>query len=239
MIKSAIEKILSLAAVHAPIKVEDIRGQLYTNNDLTLIREVTTDSLKVHNLSGIVEYVNNNFDARLPVLIHVQSPTDVRVVSTFNDDLNRNTLIHAEALLPKIRFNDFSDIEQFNIMLQSCFVPSDVKTAVLQVVGNVRDEKVLSFGDDGTSQQVTAKAGVATSEIVKVPNPVILKPFRTFVEIDQPESAFVLRMKDGPSAALFEADGGVWKIAAIADIKTYLVSNLKGRIDAGEVVIIG
>lgn len=239
MIKEAIEKILSLASESVPIQTKEINGHTYTNNSLTRIKEFATESLKVHNLSGIVDYIQNDFDSRLPVMIHVQSPTNVSVVSEFNSELNRNTLIYAEALLPKIQFNNFCEIEQFNIMLQSCFVPSNEKTAVLQVVGNVRDEKVLSFGDDGISQQVTAKAGVATSEIVKVPNPVILKPFRTFVEVDQPESAFVLRVKDGPSAALFEADGGVWKIESIAGIKKYLEDNLKDRIAAREVVIIG
>lgn len=57
-----------------------------------------------------------------------------------------------------------------------------------------------------------------------VPNPVYLKPFRTFTEITQPESAFVLRMREsgGIQVALFEADGGAWKNEAILAIKDYL-----------------
>lgn len=239
MIKEAIQYVLSLAPHLAPIQTQEINGQTYTNSALKLVEEPTVTSLKVHNLSGIIDYIQNDFDSKLPVLVHVSSPTDVRVVSGFNRDVARNTLIHAVALLPDIAFDKFMDIERFNIQLQSCFVQSEYRASVLAVVGNVRDEKVVNLGDDGTSQQVTAKAGVATVEQVRVPNPVYLKPYRTFVEIEQPETAFVLRMKDGPSAALFEADGGSWKIIAIHAIKAYLHSQLEKQIEAGQVVIVG
>ncbi|MGG1673296.1 hypothetical protein ACIFOE_22195 [Paenibacillus sp. NRS-1783] len=142
-------------------------------------------------------------------------------------------------MLPEIDYGRYYDIESFNILLQSCFVPTDMNAALLSIVGNVKDEKVVNYGDDGTSQQVTAKVGIATVEAVKLPNPVYLKPFRTFVEIEQPESAFVFRMKDGPSAAIFEADGGEWKLRAIAAIKDYLEAALEAEMDAGNVVIIG
>lgn len=64
-----------------------------------------------------------------------------------------------------------------------------------------------------------------------VPNPVKLKPYRTFLEVDQPVSEFIFRMKqdkyDGVLCALFEADGGAWKMEATERIKKYLESELK------------
>lgn len=68
-------------------------------------------------------------------------------------------------------------------------------------------------------------------EDVFVPNPVTLKPFRTFHEIEQPEIAFVFRMKNGQSGvscALFEADGGAWKFNAVHSIAEYLKKELEG-----------
>ncbi len=58
----------------------------------------------------------------------------------------------------------------------------------------------------------------------------MLAPFRTFSEIAQPESPFVLRMKQrNPTpesliadSALIEADGGAWRPVAIAAIGAYL-----------------
>lgn len=84
----------------------------------------------------------------------------------------------------------------------------------------------ITTGDDGISQQVTIKTGVATVGNAIVPNPVTLKPYRTFVEVEQPESKFIFRMKDGPTAALFEADGGVWRNKAMHEIKKYIYENL-------------
>jgi len=235
VIREAIDRILGLADV----KTEKIGNQVFTSSNLSLVKESTAETLKVRNLSGIIDYLTNDFDKKLPVLIHVESPTQVNVLTGFNRDLNRSGLVVATALLPDIQFGRYYDIESFNILLQSCFVETDTRGHLLKIVGNVRDENVTSYGDDGTSQQVTAKTGVATVEQVKLPNPVWLKPFRTFVEIEQPETAFVFRMKDGPSAALFEADGGAWKIIAIREIKQYLTESLSKRVEAGEVVIVG
>jgi hypothetical protein len=235
VIKEAIEKILSLSAINT----ERIGDQVFTNSDLRRVSDATTDTLKVRNLTGVVDYLRNDFDAKLPVIIHVKSPTSVSVVTGFNRDLSRSTLIEADALLPEIAYGRYYDIESFNILLQSCFVANDIKARLLAIVGNVRDENVTNYGDDGTSQQVTAKVGIATYETVPLPNPVYLKPFRTFVEIQQPESAFVFRMKEGPSAALFEADGGAWKLDAIDGIKEYFGESLKEQIEAGQVVIVG
>lgn len=246
MIKEAIEKLLSLSKHMAPIQTTEINGVTYTNSELSKINKPLIGNIEVHNLSGIVEYLQSDFDSRLPVMIHVLSPTEVHVITGLNGDLNRSILMKATALLPRIRFNEYYDLESFNILLQSCFVPWDPlspipndRETVLKLVGNVKDEQVMSFGDDGISQQVTAKTGVATVEPVAVPNPVHLKPFRTFVEIEQPLSSFVLRMQKGPSAALFEADGGAWKVSAIAEIKSYFEGLLNKRIEAGEVVIVG
>ena len=60
----------------------------------------------------------------------------------------------------------------------------------------------------------------------------ILAPRRTFPEVDQPESPFVLLVKQSregmmPEIALFEADGGLWKLTAIQNIKDYLKAVLE------------
>jgi hypothetical protein len=171
-------------------------------------------------------------------LIHIESPTEVRVLSTFNRDKRRNILVQAEALLPTIPFKNFISVEEFIILLQSCFVQSVDRDTLLKVVGNIKEDNVKTTGDDGISQSVTAKTGITAVADVKLPNPVTLKPFRTFVEISQPTCSFVFRMQDGPRAALFEADGGAWKLQAMADIKEYLTKSLEQEIKSERVVII-
>ena len=112
-------------------------------------------------------------------------------------------------------------------MLQSGIADNDDKKLLLKFTGLIQEEAVKKTGDDGVSQAVTIKTGVATVGDAVVPNPVILAPYRTFPEIEQVESKFIFRMQEGPYAALYEADGGAWKNEAMRRIKEYLVKNLK------------
>ncbi|MBE0335090.1 hypothetical protein [Paenibacillus sp. 23TSA30-6] len=234
MIKEAMQYIAGLANK----EIKEVGGQMFSTGKLEEINEPTTTALKVNTLSAMVTYLKENYDNVAPVLIHVVSETDVRVLSTFNRDKRRNVLINASAVLPDIRFERFMDVENFNIQLQACFVDSLDRAAVLKLVGNVKEETGNTYADDGVTQQVTAKSGVASLEKVIVPNPVSLKPFRTFIDIAQPECSFVFRLQSGPSAALFEADGGAWKLQAMASIKEHLNKELAKEIESGFVTII-
>ena len=52
-------------------------------------------------------------------------------------------------------------------------------------------------------------------------------PRRTFPEIDQPESPYILRLREGPQAALFRADDQAWRVEAIASIGAWLQDRLQ------------
>ncbi|OME58196.1 hypothetical protein BSK59_08405 [Paenibacillus odorifer] len=234
MIKEALQYLIGLG------KQETIRenGQTFSNQPLTLLRQPTPTALTVRSLSGFVDYLKSEYDQPGALMVQIESPTKVTAFSSFNNDQVRKTYIEAEALLPTIRFGNWTDVEEFNIQLQSLFHPNDTRADLLRVVGNIKEEAVQSFGDDGVSQQVTAKTGVATVATVPVPNPATLLPYRTFIEVQQPESLFVFRMKNGPYAALFEADGGAWKVEAMDTIKEYLQESLKDEITSGKIVLI-
>ena len=73
-------------------------------------------------------------------------------------------------------------------------------------------------------------SGIASKSDALVPNPVRLTPYRTFLEVEQPASDFIFRMKqdkyEGIVCAIFEADGGAWKMEATQRIKEYLQKEL-------------
>jgi len=234
MIKSALEYIFGFGNT----RIEKVGNRVYSTQQLYAVKEATPDTIEVRSLSGLVEYLQSGFDGTDSVMVHVSSPTEVFVFSSFNRDLNRNHLIKATAMLPKFHFDQFYNTEDFNIKLQSCFVQNEDRQIMLQVVGNIKEEAVNTIGDDGVSQAVVARTGVATVANVKVPNPVVLKPYRTFVEVAQPESEFIFRMQSGPKCALFEADGGAWKLKAMENIQKYLEDKLRVEINSGGVVII-
>lgn len=225
MIKQAIEYVVGLGKVERM----EIEGRQYTTERIHPVREPHAEALEVTTLDAIIDYLKSKIDgsAAIPELIHIESPTSVKVYSpVFGDFQQRECYIHAKPLLPSIDFGHFQDSESFIIAMQSKFLKNEDSEILLQVTGNLKSEAIQTVGDDGISQAVTVKTGIAKVGDVLVPNPVTLAPYRTFTEIDQPESSFIFRMKEGPRMALFEADGGAWRSEAMKRIKEYFEMNL-------------
>lgn len=225
--KDALEYLVNLGEEKEPIIT--LPQGTYSTVRLTRVEEVKAAALTVSTLTGLVDYIKTNVDSlQTKLLIQVKSPKEVLLYSPLNVDKEREIFISAEAILPNnVRYDQFMDTERFNIMLQSAFVDSGDKTILLKYTGLIKEENVKDTGDDGISQSVTIKTGVATVGQAIVPNPVNLAPFRTFPEVEQPLSKFIFRMQEGPTAAIYEADGGAWRNTAILNIKGYLQDQLK------------
>ncbi|AYC30020.1 hypothetical protein [Paenisporosarcina cavernae] len=214
-------------------------GKVYSTNQLyRLDTEQKVQPIELRSLSGIVDYIKSNFDHDRKLMIHVESPTRVNVFDSLNDVNDRRSYVAAKALLPEIKFERFIDREQFQIMLQACFVENAHKQQLLKLISSITEENSVQMTDDGLSQRVTAKTGVATVGNVEIPNPVELKPFRTFVEVAQPASEFILRLREGGQVGLFEADGGAWELNAMSNIAYYLSQELEKEINLQNVYII-
>ena len=83
----------------------------------------------------------------------------------------------------------------------------------------------------------TPETGFSCTALVEVKPRIQLQPFRTFLEVPQPESEFLLRVDPNEGIGFFEADGGVWKLEAKRNIADYFEKNLKDLIEAGKVVV--
>ncbi|MGN9067325.1 hypothetical protein [Ligilactobacillus agilis] len=197
------------------------------------------DPLIIKTLTGLVDYIKSNLERKgAKLLLHIEKPDEVSLMGLLAEDGSREYLASAQAIVPRFNFDYYLDIEEFNVALQSVFAPTADRDILLKVVGNLKEDNVKTTGDDGVSQAVTIKTGVATAADVKVPNPVTLAPYRTFIEVKQPESKFIFRMKDGPRGAIFEADGGAWRNQAILNIKTFLEEQLANEIASGKITIL-
>jgi len=220
--KSFIEKIESLAR---PEQME-IAGRTYTTKTVHALLAPTAVPLDTHTLTGIVDYLATGDFTGTPI-IHTENYNRVLVKSEIIGPFRqREVLVLAEAYELRHRFDNYIPVEDFIVYLQAMFVQDETAARIMQIVGNLSQGTEANFADDGVTQQVTAKAGIARVELIPLPNPVVLRPFRTFADIEQPASKFVLRIKadkdHGPLCALFEADGGAWKNTAIATIKAWL-----------------
>ena len=111
--------------------------------------------------------------------------------------------------------------ENFIIGLQSCFQRTYIEKPdgkvigdweyVLKVASNVSAESKVTNSDDEISQSVDMAKGIVLKEQATLKSRVMLAPFRTFSEIDQPLSTFVFRVEQNGSIhlALFERMAGV------------------------------
>lgn len=192
-------------------------------------------ALQIHTLTGLVDYLKANRDKLVlhDVQVHVVSHDLVQVVGPLKGHFQQRFVYAAAAfaslLGSSFTFGQFYDVESFVVALQVLFDDAGDRDKVLGLVGNIREEKVLNTADDGKTQTVVASAGIVKVAQVDVPNPVHLVPYRTFREVLQPASEFVVRLRPGrdgglPTCALFEADGGQWKLAAISRIRAYLAA---------------
>lgn len=221
-----------------------INGQEYIidkNGEPVLVEPViykAKEPIRLNTLSGLVDYIKSNIDGFDDLILHVVDEKLAELKGKLQPNGDRELLAVATAIVPEFDFDSYMDIESFNIALQSQFVKTDDRDILLKVVGNLKEDNVKTTGDDGVSQAVTIKTGVASAADVKVPNPVTLIPYRTFVEVEQPESKFIFRMKDGPKGAIFEADGGAWRNQAILNIKKYLGNQLSDEIKKGKITIL-
>lgn len=184
----------------------------------------------VATLGALRDYLNFNRDGLdlAKIVVHVETPFRVAVGGQLRErSRDREIFIVAQAtdLLDGF-LGKFMELEAFNIGLQMRFCDADQRRDLQLLVSNVKNESVATAMDDGISQTVEARAGTVMVQATKVPNPVQLTGFRTFRDIPQPSSHYVLRAQAGPLMALFEADGGSWKLSTIGKIRDWLVDNL-------------
>jgi hypothetical protein len=205
-----------------------INGDTYADKDIYRVdNNLRAAAIEMNTLTSLVDYAKAFTDEMSDqMLVQVVSPTEVKLISCLDADRKREFLVSVKAMIPEFSYGRYIDHESFIIALQSKFIDNKDRELLLRFAGTVKDESIAQYGDDGVTQKATIKTGITSVGEAIVPNPVYLRPFRTFIEIDQPESAFVFRMKQsegrGVECAIFEADGGAWKNEAMKNIKTYL-----------------
>lgn len=237
MLRDLFEYVVGLAKP----EITNICGYQFTDKKMHLVQEPQVKKISTNTLRSIVDYIISEPDMVDwgQFIIQIENS---RTVHLFTDTLvntkDRDYIMTAKAMTPEMEFDTFFGAENFNIMLQSRFVNTEDRDILLRVVGNLKDEAVQQLNDDGVSQKVTIKSGIATVSDVKVPNPVVLAPYRTFAEVNQPESRFIFRMREGGYCGLFEADGGAWKLETINNIREYLEEELQQQIADKKVTIL-
>lgn len=242
---AVIDKIVALT----PPTMIEVGGLQYSSKSLSRVNPPVIGDIDVFTLNGLLDLLSSKFELASPdnYLVHVVGPAQVRVVSRVSDEYKQRTIAIEAAVLKGDRdytYGQFLDQEVAIIGLQSCFVPNATdpevgKTTaggdidyVLKMVASLTCEDKLQVEDTGISQNVTVKNAIAPgiTDVASIKPRVSLAPYRTFREVEQPKSDFVLRVNRGPKGmpqvGLFEADGGAWKMDAIHNVRDYLKAQL-------------
>lgn len=218
----------------------EIHGDTYSDHDLHRITPHVDRpaELGVNGLDSIVKLVRNELDMleNQPLFIRVVGPREVEVFSTYDGTLTRDALYRATCDAPK--FNPgWRDHENAIIELRSAFIPNEGTEYLLDLLSRISKQEGVTSADNGVSQEVTARQGIALNQRVTVKPRVALRPFRTYAEVEQPESEFLLRLDEEGRVGLFEADGGMWKMDAKGFIAHYFETELEKEIHDGHVVV--
>lgn len=208
----------------------EVGGSTFTTRAVHLPpAEPQPKTLQIHTLTGFADFVNN-FDKSKIDCIHIADPANVwlcgKIEGRHNERAYFARAVRFEA--GKFSFGEYLEQEDFIIEAQTCFVPSEIRAKMLALVGNLTDEYVNNQSDNGITQQVSTRRGVSLAGKDEVPNPVSLAPFRTFPEVAQPASPFVLRVRKGCEVALYETANTEWQLAAIMGIADFLKSKIEG-----------
>lgn len=180
-------------------------------------------------------------------MIHIKGHDQVELITSIRGESNERNVPVASILddVDRFGFGEWIGHEEFCIELRSRFVVSPDLEKVLQIVGKIDVEEKVRVEDDGISQKVTVNRGVSggmKEPNVPAPVTVALRPYRTFTEIDQPESEFLFRIRQsdrGVACALFEADGGKWRSIARESIRAWLEAEIQRAFTSGDADVPG
>lgn len=243
MIKEALQYVAGLVKDSQEIITKEINGETYIKGEAKRIPIDEVKALNLHSLNATVDYIRSNLKSekfQLPYIIKIVDG-EVRVYSGLDDRLGRNRLSYTEPMVPNIAFNRYMPMEQFIIQLKTCFIETENLNRLAAMVSTITDKSEIKIEDDGFGISVSNVNGtvIKKAEGLHI-NPIVrLTPYRTFLELEQPESKFLLRVRECGEMALFEADGGVWQLEVQEKISEYLRTALQNELEKGSVIVLG
>jgi hypothetical protein len=196
--------------------------------------------VKVTTLQGLADLISNKLDGLEPnnFLIHVEDGANVKLITKATDEYGRRlALVHATPVLfDRFRFGEWLRQDDFVIKVAALFSDADAppgsggsnndRSYVIKVAGSLTSGDNATSEVDAFTQRVTVKAGMNLPEAIEIKPFVNLAPYRIFPECQQIFSKFVFRAKVGDTGGhmlmLAEADGGLWKVEAINEVRRYL-----------------
>ncbi len=247
-LKDAIKEISELTKNGSEITEINGHNYLVNNGRYSEIKpdvRPQPDTLTFTSLDGLVKTIKSERSDILTatnsggtLYISVVSPTRVEAFTGLDEHNRRTDVYRANQELGRSwKGQNWFEHEEAMIVLQSQFAQNDGTEYLLDFLSRITDENSVSSDDNGMTQSVQVKKGIALAGRENIRPIVSLKPYRTFLEVEQPESSFLIRIKEGCKVGIIEADGGMWQFAARNSVKEYLEKAFENEIAEGTVVV--
>ena len=242
MLKAAIEKIQELCGAHL-FQIDD--KHYMANNDgyyievkpdLEMVENIHLSSLDAMAAFVKTEAVKNHGSVYITVPDH-------KTVECFTHPypglrMNREYLYTSDATdVPGWSEKVSLPFEEALIALRTRFQPTADTDYALKLLSDITTGSKVTFNDNGVATSVVTKKGIDLQSNTAIRPIIKLRPYRTFQEVAQPESQFLIRINER-NITFIEADGGMWKLDARNTVKKYLEQALDAEIQAGSVVVV-
>ena len=243
MIKEAIEEIVRLAAP----STLDVEGKMFlVDKNSSNIFEIHPEPefpqcLSIYSLEALVKMIDteamNIFDK--PLYVNVES---FNIVNCYTQPLNklrnqRGEVYQVRACdVPGWEENVQLPFEEALIAIRTRFQQTPDSEYLLRLLSDITNGAKVTYADNGIASSVVTQKGVALQDNSVIRPIVKLKPYRTFQEVDQPESEFHIRVSER-GIRFIEADGGMWKLHARRTVAAFLRVELQKYVNEDSVVV--
>lgn len=205
----------------------------------TLFHPATLDLNSLDALVTLVKTEASEMDA--PLYIAIPDHKTVRCFGQPKDEDEhcfRQVYYEAHATdVPGWEPKTTLGFEEAQIALRTRFQETPDTLYAMKLVSDISLGAKVIYNDNGIATTITTQKGVALQTNEQIRPLVKLRPYRTFQEVEQPESIFLIRVSDR-GISFIEADGGMWKLSARETIKKYLESRLEQEVSEGSVHVV-
>lgn len=199
------------------------------------------DILPLHSLDALVNLVRTEASkAETPLYITIPDHLTVRCFGQPQPDARFFRQMYYEAKATDVPgWGEMVQLgfEEAQIAMRTRFQETTDTIYALKLLSDICCGAKVVYNDNGIATTVTTQKGVALQSNEQIRPIITLKPYRTFQEVEQPESEFLLRMDEEGNIGLFEADGGMWKLTARQTVKAFLEAQLANLVTSGAVFI--
>lgn len=198
------------------------------------------DTLPLHSLDALVKLVRTEASkAETPLYITIPDHLTVRCFGQPQHDARFLRQVYYEAKATDVPGWDEKvqlGFEEAQIAMRTRFQETTDTIYALKLLSDICCGAKVVYNDNGIATTVTTQKGVALQSNEQIRPIITLKPYRTFQEVEQPESIFLIRVNER-GITFTEADGGMWKLKARQTVKAFLEEQLAEEVAGNGVYI--